>query len=188
MRDFYVAHPQIVSSLDFHTYSQLLLWPWGWTSALCPDDAVHRTVGSAMHDAIGASAGKVYTWGPVYTTIYPAAGGSVDWTYGQQHVISYAIEERDTGTYGFVMPASEILPTAHENFDASLAMMEGTLNPAFVTPWGSMPSALVAGQQTPVAIRATATTAAVTGAILQDRKSTRLNSSHEWISRMPSSA
>ena len=28
----------------------------------------------------------------------------------------------------------------------------------------------------------------VTGIQLKDRKSTRLNSSHEWISRMPSSA
>lgn len=169
MRDFYVARPQILASIDFHSYSQLLLWPWGWTGDLCPDDAAHRAVGLAMRDAIAAVSGRSYAPGPIYSTIYPASGGSVDWSYGDQGVLSYTIEVRDTGTYGFVMPPAEILPNARENLDAALAMMEATLDPAIVAPNGDLPSVLAAGQPTTVSIAVTPTTGAVIGASLRVR-------------------
>lgn len=169
MRDFYAARPQVVASIDFHSYSQLLLWPWGYTGTLCPDDAVHRAVGTAMRDAILASDGRDYEPGPIYSTIYPASGGSVDWTYGSQGVISYTIEVRDTGTYGFVMPPAEILPNARENHEAALAMMEATLNPAIVLPNGDLPAEVAAGQPASVSILVTPTTGSVLGATLHAR-------------------
>jgi hypothetical protein len=169
LRDFYVARPQIVGSIDFHAYSQLILWPWGWTNALCADDAAHRAIGGGMRNALLASGGKTYTPGPIYTTIYPAAGGATDWTYGDQGVISYTIEVRDTGAYGFIMPAAEILPCARENYEASVAMMQGILDPAVVGPNGTLPATVPSGQATAVSILATPTTGAVTGATLRTR-------------------
>ena len=171
MRDFYAARPQVLASIDFHSYSQLLLWPWGWTDALCPDHATHAAVGAAMQDAIAASDGRDYVAGPIYSTIYPASGGSVDWTYGDQGVISYTIEVRDTGAYGFVMPPEEILPNARENWEGALAMMEATLNPAIVAPNGDLPSQVEAGQPTTVSIVVTPTTGTVLGATLRARAS-----------------
>lgn len=171
LRDFYVAHPQIQGAIDFHAYSQLILWPWGWTNALCADDAAHRAIGGAMRNALFVSAGKSYTPGPLYTTIYPASGGAVDWTYGDQGVISYTIEVRDTGAYGFVMPAAEILPCARENYDAAMSMMEGILDPAVVGPNGTLPTSVASGQPAPVSILATPTTGTVTGAVLRARTS-----------------
>ena len=169
LRDFYVAHPQLVASIDFHAYSQLLLWPWGGTAELCPDDAAHRAIGGAMRSAILASAGRSYAAGPIYSTIYPASGGSVDWTYGDQGVLSYTVEVRDTGTYGFVMPPAEILPNVRENFDASMAMMEGALSPAIVEPNGTLPQVLVAGQPTSVSVTVTPTTGTVLSSALRVR-------------------
>lgn len=170
LRDFYLARPQVLASIDFHSYSQLLLWPWGWTDALCPEDAAHRAVGGAMRDAIAANSGLAYSAGPIYTTIYPASGGAVDWSYGDQGVLSYTIEVRDTGTYGFVMPPAEILPNARENHDAALAMMEAVLSPAIVAPNGTLPTTLAAGQATTVSIAVTPTTGSVTGASLRVRR------------------
>lgn len=169
LRDFYVAHPQVLASIDFHSYSQLLLWPWGWTDALCPEDPAHRAVGSAMRSAILANSGLAYSAGPIYTTIYPASGGAVDWTYGDQGVLSYTIEVRDTGTYGFVMPPAEILPNARENFDAAMAMMETTLDAAVVAPNGDLPQVVTAGQPATVSIVVTPTTGTVLGATLRAR-------------------
>ncbi len=169
LRDFYIARPQILASIDFHSYSQLAMWPWAWTSALCPDDVVHRAVGTAMKLAIFASGGKTYNAGPIFTTIYPASGGSVDWTYGDQGVFSYTIEVRDTGTYGFVMPAAEILPNARENYEAAMTMMEGLLAPALIAPLGTLPTTVPAGQSVGVAVQVTPTTGAVQAVNLRAR-------------------
>ena len=82
---------------------------------------------------------------------------------------SYTIEVRDTGTYGFVMPAAEILPTARENYEASMTMMEGLLNPVLVAPNGTLPVQLLSGQATGVSILATPTSGTATAAVLHTR-------------------
>lgn len=44
----------------------------------------------------------------------PAAGGSDDWAYDLGVKYSYTFELRDTGYYGFLLPASQIKPTCEE--------------------------------------------------------------------------
>ena len=57
-------------------------------------------------------------------TLYPfltdqASGGSSDYFYADQGIqYSYALEGRDTGRYGFQLPASQIQPSAEENWAA----------------------------------------------------------------------
>lgn len=56
-----------------------------------------------------------YTVGPSGSTLYPAAGGSDDWARGALNIkYAYTVELRDTGRYGFVLPASQIQPTGEE--------------------------------------------------------------------------
>ena len=43
-----------------------------------------------------------------------AAGGSDDWVSSQNVPYSYTFELRDTGNYGFVLPASQIKPGVEE--------------------------------------------------------------------------
>lgn len=169
LRDFYTAHPEIAGSLDLHSYSQLVMWPWGWTSALCPDNALHAAVGGGMQYAIKQSGGLNYVAGPIYTTIYPASGGSVDWSYGDQGVTSFTIEVRDTGTYGFIMPPAEILPCARENMQGALALMEGVLGPAVILPNSIMPDVVPSAQATPVSVQVQATTGSVASVVLHTR-------------------
>ena len=50
------------------------------------------------------------------------AGGSIDWTYAVLGVTySYALELRDKGQYGFLLPADQILPVGKETFAAIIA-------------------------------------------------------------------
>ena len=45
----------------------------------------------------------------------PAAGASDDWSKGVANVTYvYTLEMRDTGSYGFVAPDTEIVPNAEE--------------------------------------------------------------------------
>ncbi|MCE9620415.1 MAG: hypothetical protein K8R92_11000 [Planctomycetes bacterium] len=137
MRNFILAHANLVGHMDFHSYSQLMMWPWGYIEDTSPDEDAFAAVGYPMNDALSSVYGSQYFAGPIYSTIYPVGGGVVDWAYGIQGLWSGTIEVRDTGTYGFVMPASEIIPNARENAEASLVMMERLL--------GSCPVAITQG-------------------------------------------
>lgn len=67
--------------------------------------------------------GTKYQYGSISRTIYPASGSSVDWTYSAVNATySFAVELRDTGRYGFILPPSEIVPTGEETFAAVRAM------------------------------------------------------------------
>lgn len=56
-----------------------------------------------------------------------ASGGTIDWTYNQGVKYSYTFELRDTGRYGFLLPAAQIVPTAEETWLALTAIMDHTL-------------------------------------------------------------
>jgi len=129
IRDYVIAHPEIVAHLDFHSYSQLVMSPWGWSGSLppAPDAAWFQGMDDAMAAAIHAAFGMVYDAGPIYTTIYPASGNIVDWFYGARGIKSFTIEERDTGQFQFELPPAQIAPTAEENYRAALTLISGVV-------------------------------------------------------------
>ena len=46
------------------------------------------------------------------------SGGSKDYTYGALNIkYSFALELRDRGRYGFLLPANQIVPTGMETFE-----------------------------------------------------------------------
>lgn len=118
LRNLVQSLPNVAGFIDYHSYSQLIMWPWGYQSALCPDDALHRFIGDRMQAAIFNHSGMVYEDGPINTTIYPASGTTVDWFYSPMGAISMTVELRDTGQYGFLLPENQILPTQEENWQA----------------------------------------------------------------------
>src|SRR5262249_17106099 len=105
-------------------YSELILSPWGYTGLVPPEDPVIEPVSTAMQTAIQGVNSVHYGAGPSYTTIYPAAGVAPDWCFGARRILSWTIELRDTGQYGFVLPAAQIIPTAQENYAAVLALCD----------------------------------------------------------------
>lgn len=57
-----------------------------------------------------------------------ASGSSIDWAYNQGIKYSFSFELRDTGRNGFLLPASQIIPTAEETWLALQTILEYTLN------------------------------------------------------------
>ena len=52
-----------------------------------------------------------------------ASGSSVDWTYDTAKMLySYAVELRDQGQYGFLLPPEQIIPSGLETFEALKAL------------------------------------------------------------------
>ena len=51
-----------------------------------------------------------------------AAGGSSDWAYDGAGIdYAFAMELRDTGNYGFLLPKEQIIPTGEETFAGLVA-------------------------------------------------------------------
>jgi len=167
LRDYFIANTALAGHIDFHSYSQLVLSPWGYTTASAPNNEAFLALGNEMKDAIRRTNGVNYTVGPIASTLYVASGSSVDHAYGAHGVPSYTIEVRDTGTYGFVMPVGEILPNATENFQAALELADATVDGAVIRFAAGAPASVQYDAPAPIvaevrAIRGTLATNGVT--------------------------
>ncbi|KAL8222511.1 UNVERIFIED_CONTAM: hypothetical protein K2H54_077128 [Gekko kuhli] len=122
--DFILGHGNVKSALSIHSYSQMLMFPYGYKTEPAPD---HQELNDLAREAVSALAdvyGTAYTFGSTIDTIYQADGTTIDWTYENGVKYSYTFELRDTGRYGFVLPAAQIIPTAEETWVALLKIME----------------------------------------------------------------
>lgn len=52
-----------------------------------------------------------------------AGGTTIDWAYNNGVKYSFSLELRDSGRYGFLLPSSQIVPTATETWPALLDIM-----------------------------------------------------------------
>ncbi|XP_078679038.1 uncharacterized protein LOC144914754 [Branchiostoma floridae x Branchiostoma belcheri] len=107
----------IKSYLSVHAYSQMWMTPYGWTYAHPPDYEDQYNLAGRIAGAIQGVHRKRFAFGTIADVIYEAAGSSCDWAYSKVGVkYSFAIELRDEGRYGFVLPADQIRPSAEEFF------------------------------------------------------------------------
>jgi len=110
----------IQAQISVHSYSQLIMPPWASDRNAIPDepeDTVYQMeVANRMKEAAFDTHGKVYIAGQSRDVLgYPAGGMTEDYAYGELGVkLSMLIELRDTGDFGFLLPATEIIPTAEE--------------------------------------------------------------------------
>ncbi|XP_058661515.1 carboxypeptidase A1-like [Ammospiza nelsoni] len=122
--DFVKSHGNIKAFVSIHSYSQLLLYPYGYTETPAPDEQELHEVSAKAVAALSSLYGTKFTYGSIITTIYRASGSTVDWTYNQGIKYSFTFELRDTGRYGFLLPAKQIVPTAQETWLALKVIME----------------------------------------------------------------
>ncbi|XP_071945106.1 carboxypeptidase B-like isoform X2 [Antedon mediterranea] len=109
--------------IDFHSYSQLMLYPWGYASDLAPisNEEEVKKLGDATITAIEAVSGREYECGNTVELLYAASGASEDYAYSIGTRFSYVIELPDKGKYGFVLPEEEIIPTGEETYAGVMA-------------------------------------------------------------------
>ena len=94
--------------IDVHSYSQLVLWPWGYTSSLPPNATALQTFGRKLAYFNG------YT--PEQSIgLYPTDGTTDDFAYGTRGVAAYTIE---LGTSFFESCSSFEATTYPVNFEA----------------------------------------------------------------------
>jgi carboxypeptidase T len=120
LRDL-VKREQFALHIDFHTYGQLVLYPWSYTYARAKDRDRFAGVGDRLASAIYAAHQTRYELKPG-AALYPASGTMMDWMYGEASALSYTIELRPKGGSGFVLPPEQIRPTCDEGLAAVLEL------------------------------------------------------------------
>ena len=132
IRDFASQH-NFAAMISYHNFSQLILYPWGYTNSPAPDETVLHQLAQTMADSILNVHGKRYV-AEQSSDLYLASGDATDWLYGETRVPSYTIELRPTSSFpGFELPESEIQPTFEENLPAALFLIKWsqTVNVSF---------------------------------------------------------
>jgi carboxypeptidase T len=129
-----VAREMFRGVITYHSYSQLILYPWGYTDKLVTDPHDREgMIGLAneMRDLMKGVHGVVYT-AQQSSALYPTAGDTTDWTYGEYGIPSFTIELRPKSHLegGFILPPSQIEPTWEENRPAAFRFIEQLLEPA----------------------------------------------------------
>jgi len=128
---------EFVGFLDLHSYSQQVLYPYSYSCSAEPPTienleelavgiakAIRVTSGhsymvsSACEGAVPSSA-KSRNSKPKAARMETGGGSAMDWFYHEMRVrYSYQIKLRDTGSYGFLLPADQIVDTGEEAFSA----------------------------------------------------------------------
>ena len=117
--------------VSYHSYSQLILYPWGYTEAQLDNEddlALMTELAADMSQRIEEIHGRVYA--PEQSSeLYPTAGDTTDWTYGIYGVPSFTFELRPDSVEagGFILPPEEIEPAFEENLPAALAYIDRVL-------------------------------------------------------------
>ncbi|NXL87154.1 CBPA1 Carboxypeptidase, partial [Alectura lathami] len=121
--DFILGHGNVKAVISIHSYSQMLMFPYGYKRTPAPDyQELNELAKKAVSD-LAAVYGTEYTYGSIADTIYLASGTTVDWAYENGVKYSYTFELRDTGLYGFLLPSTQIIPTATETWPALVDIM-----------------------------------------------------------------
>ncbi|GAA2075460.1 M14 family metallopeptidase [Actinomadura alba] len=115
---------QIKAAIDFHTYSELVLWPYGYTysdtaAGLTQDDRnAHATLGQNMASTNGYTAEQS-------SDLYITDGTINDWLWGAHKIFSYTFEMYPrSGGGGFYPPDEVITRETTRNREAVLRLLE----------------------------------------------------------------
>lgn len=90
-------------SMSSHSFSNLMLYPWGYNTIVTPDDNTYRQYGSLF------TAENGWPRGTIWEVLYIANGGSVDYHFGQFGTLAFT-PEIGSNSDGFWPVPSRILP------------------------------------------------------------------------------
>lgn len=144
-------HANIVAFLDFHSYSQQVLYPYSYSCTSTPPSLENleelaigmakaiRLTNGRSYGVTSACEGSVLVQNDehkanavhgnkkkaqrdkqeVWTRMESGGGSALDWFYHEIHVrYAYQIKLPDTGSYGFLLPSRNIVPTGKEALSA----------------------------------------------------------------------
>jgi murein tripeptide amidase MpaA len=91
VRDFVLNHPP-VAAISYHNYSQVILFPWGYTREHCPDYSEFLSIAHSLSQTMKTANNRQYSYGASAEMLYPTNGDLDDWLYGNFGTLAFTIE------------------------------------------------------------------------------------------------
>ena len=119
----FVKNRKFNTALDYHSYGEVVLMPWGYLSGPTPHDNWIQMLASGYASRVQRLGGGYYTY---QYSLYPLSGNARDWFYGWNHFIngnpcpSFVVEVGTT----FYQPVSNLDHICRENFKGAFFLME----------------------------------------------------------------
>jgi hypothetical protein len=114
-----MAENQFVAGISYHSYSELVLWPYGYVDGgTAPDVDAIAELGTAVGNSIPGVYGGHYTPQPSWA-LYPASGITDDWAYGMHGTFAYTVELATE----FIPPASQVYQIVEDNLEGALILL-----------------------------------------------------------------
>ncbi len=132
MRDFAESR-EFVVSVYYHSYSNLILWPWGYAEIYTPDEDIFAAMGDSLLYMNGY-------WPCPGWMLYLTNGDSDDWIYGEQTAKNKTFAfTMEVGDYmdGFWPPGNRIQALIHENLEPNLFYARVADNPFYADNAGN---------------------------------------------------
>ena len=90
----FVARIKPVFDISYHSYSELVLYPYGCKGQHVPSQELVAQIGAEMAARLplDSSPTRTYEAGTPWELLYSADGGDMDWMFHDHNVLAYAIE------------------------------------------------------------------------------------------------
>jgi predicted deacylase len=115
--------------VDYHSFGEMLMYPWGCKSSPSANDKTFRKIGNKMAEKIRSVNGRSYRVGAIHSNPYPVSGSSDDYAYGKYKINAYGIELPGGG---FHPPSSYIIPVFKENYEAIKCLIDWAIGPPYL--------------------------------------------------------
>ena len=130
IKKYVEANQNITVLLSFHTFSELILYPWGHVYegiSNARDKQVHETMAKTMSQWNGYKAQQS-------SGLYIASGDTTDWSYGEHKIISFTFEldpeSSGWGGNGGFYPGAKVIPEVQrKNLEPVLYLIDYADNP-----------------------------------------------------------
>lgn len=124
----FCAQRHFTCFLSYHSYGELLLYPWGYFAGFTPDQKVYATLGAELAAGTGFAVGN-----PALGTIYITNGDSDDWAYGEiaqkNRIFGFTPEINSSAQGGFAPAETYIQPTFDQLLNMNLTLLKYADNP-----------------------------------------------------------
>ena len=110
VRDWVNTHNNITVLISFHTYSKLILYPWGHKY-----DSISDQQDQMVHVTMAQRMSEWNQYKPEQTSdLYIASGDTTDWAYGEHRIFSFTFELDPSFGGGGFYPGGNIIPDVVE--------------------------------------------------------------------------
>jgi carboxypeptidase T len=126
----FLEQRDIQALVSYHSFAQVILYPWGYTAAPSNQDAVLNGIAEKMSELMETVNGRHYEPERSGASFYLTNGDTTDWSFGTYGIPSYTIElPSDDELKGeFFNPESDIQPIFDENLPAMIYLIEWSIN------------------------------------------------------------